>query len=71
MSIFITNGDRLHNPSSPHSDVPSYQQIAESWGVCWQRVWQVEKRALQKIREAVEQEAAAAGVTPEEWMRGE
>jgi DNA-directed RNA polymerase specialized sigma24 family protein len=44
--------------------------IAAKLGISRARVWQLEVRALRKLRKAIEEEAAAAGVTVREWLFG-
>jgi len=70
MSLFTPYGHHYHEPPPEPSDVPTYKAIAKSWGVCYQRVQQIEQRALEKLRAAIEKEAEAAGVSPGEWFRG-
>lgn len=70
MSLFTPTGAHYHEPPEEPADVSTYKEIARSWGVCYQRVQQIEQRAIEKLREAIEKEAEAAGVSPGEWMRG-
>ena len=44
------------------------EEIAERWGVSRMRIWQIEQRALLKIRKAIEAEARHRGVTVKEWL---
>jgi len=46
-------------------------EVAAMFGVRLQSVQYVEYMALKKIRRAIEEKAAAAGVTPLDWLRGE
>lgn len=46
-------------------------EIGRRLGVCLQRIQQIEKRALRKIQQAIENLAAAEGMTVEEWLSGE
>lgn len=57
--------------SSFSTPIYTYMEIAAVAGVCWQRIRQLEQRALKKLAKAIAQEAALAGVTPREWLRGE
>lgn len=49
----------------------SQQDIAAVWGVSPARVGQIERRAITKIRTAIEQFAEEEGVTIREWLFGE
>lgn len=49
----------------------SQREVGELFGVTLQSVQQVEYRAIKKIREAIKTEAAAAGITPRQWLFGE
>lgn len=69
MSVFSTNGEHYHE-STELVEVQTYKSIGRDWGVCWQRVRQIEKRAMKKIRQALEKEAAARGVSVREWLFG-
>lgn len=71
MSVFTVFGERYEQPSGTFP-VPglSQYQVAELIGVSRQRVFELEHRALRKIRAAIEAEAAAAGVSPLEWLTG-
>lgn len=46
-------------------------EVAKIFGVSRARIQQIETRAIRKILEEIKREAAAAGVTPQQWMRGE
>lgn len=70
MSLFTPHGHHYHESPPDNESLPTYKEIARSWGVCYQRVQQIEQRAIQKLREAIEKEAEAAGVSPVEWFRG-
>lgn len=69
MSVFKANCLRVQQAKRP--EPVTYKELAAMFGVCWQRIREQELRALQKIRKAVEAEAAAAGVSPGQWLRGE
>ncbi len=71
MSVFIPTGERAEKSRALADDPEPYKELAKKFGVCWQRIRQIEFRALEKIRAAIEQEAAAAGVSPSQWMLGE
>lgn len=71
MSVFLPTGERSERSNSPADAPEQYKVLAKKFGVCWQRIRQIEFRAIEKIRAAIELEAAAAGVSPLEWIRGE
>lgn len=48
----------------------SQRDLAKLLGISRNAVVCVEKRAKRKFREAIEREAAAAGVSPIEWLFG-
>jgi len=49
----------------------THAEIGPLLGISRGRVWQLEMRALKKIREFIKLEAAAAGVSVREWLFGE
>jgi DNA-directed RNA polymerase sigma subunit (sigma70/sigma32) len=49
----------------------SQREIGELYGVTLQSVQGVEYRALRKIKEGIEREAAAAGCTVRAWLFGD
>lgn len=67
--------DRLHlvelPKKTPTMALKTQQEIAQSWGVSKGRVWQIETRALAKLKKAIQYEAAKRGVTVREWLYGE
>lgn len=46
-------------------------ELSQRLGVSPRRIHQIERRAKQKLRRAIEREAAAAGVSPREWLFGD
>lgn len=46
----------------------SQSEIARAAGVSRSAVYLVEKRALQKLKAAIEHEAELVGMTPHEWL---
>lgn len=63
---------RSHQQSGGNGELLlSHEEIAEMWGVSRTRVWQIEQRALCKIRKYIEREAKLAGVSPIVWLMGE
>ncbi len=50
--------------------IATYKELAFIFGVSDTRIIEIERRAIQKIRAEIEREAAAAGVSPEEWLTG-
>jgi DNA-directed RNA polymerase sigma subunit (sigma70/sigma32) len=69
MSVFKDNGERIQRARPP--EPVQYKELAKRFGVCWQRIRQIEYRAIEKLREAIASEAEAAGVSPGQWLRGE
>lgn len=57
--------------SSFSTPIYTYMEIAAVAGVCWQRIRQLEQLALKKLAKAIAEEAALAGVTPQQWLMGE
>jgi hypothetical protein len=51
-----------------HAGELSMVHLAKRLGISRSRVWQLERRALKKIKLAIELEAAAAGVSVREWL---
>ena len=51
--------------------VLTQEQVAERFGVTRAAVSLVERNAIAKLRRAIEQEAAAAGVSVREWVFGD
>jgi DNA-directed RNA polymerase sigma subunit (sigma70/sigma32) len=49
----------------------SLQEIGDLFGVTLQSIQAVEKRAIKKIKHAIETSAAAEGKTVGEWLFGE
>lgn len=47
------------------------KSIALALGVTRTRIYAIEKRALRKLLKAITEEAAAAGMTPLQWLKGE
>ena len=45
--------------------------IAKKWGRSRACIWNLERRALKKLRLAIEKEAAEAGVSVRDWLFGE
>jgi len=45
--------------------------IAAAWGVSRACIWNLERRAIKKLRLAIEQEAEAAGISVRDWLFGE
>lgn len=50
------------------SDGLSDYELAERMGITRTRVFQIRQRAMEKLRVAIEEEAAAAGVTVAAWL---
>ncbi|MGD9644288.1 MAG: sigma factor-like helix-turn-helix DNA-binding protein [Pirellulales bacterium] len=53
------------------SAVRGQKEIAALLGISRARVFQLEQRAMEKIRKAIEQEARAAGMSIREWLESE
>ena len=49
----------------------SLRDIGKRYGVSLQAIQGIERRALKKVRQAIEREAKRAGCTPLEWLFGE
>lgn len=47
------------------------QEIADRQGVTRGMIWLIEKRALRKMRDAIERFASREGKTPQEWLFGD
>mgnify|MGYP000080998920 CR=1 FL=1 len=56
---------------SPTAGLKTQKDIAEMWGLTRARIYQLENRALYKIKQAIAAEAAAVGVTVREWLYGD
>lgn len=59
-----TTGTREACPPGGVSDY----ELAERMGISQARVLQLRQRAMRKLRAAIEQEAAAEGLTVAEWL---
>jgi hypothetical protein len=70
VSIFTPTGEHVHEPTCSVNR-PTYEELASIFSVCWQRIYQLEKRALKKLRAGIEQDAREHGKTVQEWLRGE
>ena len=59
--------------SMPNELRPRFSQyeIAKAAGVSRAAVYDLEKKAIRKLRRAIEQEAKIAGVTVREWLFGD
>ena len=49
-------------------DRPTYQQLADKFGVCRRAIEKAEQRALRKLRLEIERQAEAEKVTVYEWL---
>ena len=65
----MTIGERKVHTHCP--SVNSLVGVAKKLNLSRARVWQIELRALRKLRIAIEKEAAASGVTAVQWLRWE
>jgi DNA-directed RNA polymerase sigma subunit (sigma70/sigma32) len=65
-------GKRIEAPCTL-DEIPALSQeaVSKRFGVSFQAVQQAERKALQKIRRAIEREARQAGCTPMEWLLGD
>jgi hypothetical protein len=68
---FVTVEVINRNPPLPRAEQRvglSQYEVADLMGITRTRVHQIEKRALKKLRAAIEAEAVAAGISVEEWF---
>lgn len=71
MSVFLPSGNRSMQADRGGEPAEPYKVLAARFGVCWQRIRQIEYRAIEKMKAAAEKEAEEAGMSLREWMTGE
>ena len=69
----MTPASHVRTTSMPNELRPRFSQgdIAKAAGVSRAAVYDLEKKAIRKLRRAIEQEAKIAGVTVREWLFGD
>jgi len=72
MSVFLPNGEPANVPEPARQKIGLTQyEIADALGISRTAIYFVEQRALRKLRAAIIREAAAVGMSPLEWLRGD
>lgn len=64
MRLISTSGEREGNQLSQ-------EEVAERLGLTRERIGQIERLAIRKLRVALEDEAHAHGKTPRQWFFGD
>lgn len=65
------NPTRSEHSLASSNCVLSQRQVASLLGISQTRVTQIERRALNKLRQAIAEDAQATGQSVREWISGE
>ena len=69
--ITVGRKDRATADAAGRARPLTQLEVAEAIGVSRARVFQLERRAIEKIRRFIVEQAAADGVSVREWLFGE